>query len=366
MKKSAAALLIAVLASGCASWHRLRPGQTETGLALRVSSHEPQAARREAVETVLPLFLADATRPHTKEILDREVFARLNEFVGRERLPRHGMAVVEVLPDKLAPVLLASGLARPREYASGQEKVLVALGRADRGLSPAELVVGDAMRMALFGAGLQARDLHDAFDPATKDKDRLVVLPENVTVAAAARGGWSWVETGSVVGAVGRDVSAAIFRGEARLDGRFYELGFSSAPYEFSIEESAVDVSTGGAFNLALEQVGQKAATRIQERIAERRDGRTNIAFMLPGPKSVERIRGLLAVLRRVPGVEGATLYAWNGPYESVDVWAYVHGLTPEDLVARLMHADPSLNVTGIDSELREIFIEAPMPGLEQ
>jgi hypothetical protein len=67
-----------------------------------------------------------------------------------------------------------------------------------------------------------------------------------------------------------------------------------------------------------------------------------------------------------VPGVDGATLYSWNGPYESVDVWAYVHALTPEDLVARLMHADPSLNITGIDSELREVFIEAPLPGIDQ
>jgi hypothetical protein len=365
MKKSAVVVLAALL-SGCASWHRLRPGQTETGLAVRVSAHSPEAARREAVETVLPLFLADPARPRTREILDREVFAHLKDFVGRERLPRHGLSVVEVLPDKLAPVLLESGLARPRGYASGQEKVLVALGAPGRPVSQADLVVGDALRLGLFGAGIHVRDLHDAFDPATEKKEGLVVLTEAQTLSAAARGGWSWVATGAVAGTVGRDVTASIFRGDARLDGRFFELGFSSEPIDISIEESAVDVSTGGAFNLALEQVGQKAATRIQGLITARRDGRTNVAFLLPGPKSVERIRALLAILRSVPGVDGATLYSWNGPYESVDVWAYVHALTPEDLVARLMHADPSLNITGIDSELREVFIEAPLPGIDQ
>jgi hypothetical protein len=365
MRKSAVVLLAALLASGCASWHRLRPGQTDKGLALRVNSRDPEAAHREAVETVLPLFLADAARPRTREILDKAVFAHLKEFVGRERLPRRGLCVVEVLPDALAPVLLETDLARPRGYASGQEKVLVALGRPGRGATPADLAVADALRLALFGAGIQARDLHDAFDPATKDKDRLVVLPEAETVAGAVSGGWSWVVTGRAAATVGPDVSGSIFRGEARLDGRFFEMGFSTAPVEFDVEENAVDVSTGGAANLALEQVGQKAASEIKARIASRREGRTNVAFMMPGPKSVERVRALLAVLRRVPGVDGATLYKWNGPYESVDVWAYVHGLSPEDLVARLIRVDPSLNITGIDSELREVFIEPPMPGIE-
>jgi len=365
MRKTAFVLLAVLSASGCASWHRLQPGPTETGLAIRVNAHAPEAARREAIETFLPLYLSDVTRPHSRETLDRLVFKHLKEFVGRERLPRTGLAVVEVLPDKLAPVLVETDLVRPPGYASGQEKVLVALGSQDRPLSAGDLVVGDTLRLALFGAGIQARDLHDAFDPATKDKDRLKVLPEPETVVAAERGGWGWVVAGSAEGAVGRETGTAAYRGTARFSGRFYEIGYSSVPVEFSLVESAVDVSTSAAYESALEQVAQKAAGQIKARIQSRRDGRTNVAFMLQGPKSVSRIRSLLAVLRRVPGVEGATLYAWNGPYDSVDVWAFVHGLSPEELVARLMHAAPSLNITGIDSELREVFIEGPLPGVE-
>jgi hypothetical protein len=70
-------------------------------------------------------------------------------------------------------------------------------------------------------------------------------------------------------------------------------------------------------------------------------------------------------MLRRVEGVDGAALYAWNGPYDSVDVWAFVKGLRPEDLVARIIHDDPTINVVGIDTERREVFIEPPMPGMQ-
>jgi len=361
MKRFLPAAVAVLLSCGCAS---LKPGQTDDGLAVRVSTIDRQAARREAIESVLPLFL-DRPRPGASETLERLVFSRTGDYVGRERLKKRREPIVEILLDRLAPVLQKSDLVRPPGYLSGQEKVLIALGSPGLAPSAAEITVGDAMRLALFGADIMARDLRDPFDPATRDKERVTVLADTVTVPAAIRGGFDWIVTGSVSGTAGPDKDSDMSRAAARLDARFYEVHFSSTPLDLSIAETAVDVSTGAAYSRALEQAGQSTADKIKGLIAERRAGRTNVAFLMPGPKSPERIRTLLTLLRRVPGVDGATLYAWSGPYDSVDVWAFVHGLSPEDLVARILQKDEKFNVVGIDTERREVFIEPPMPGMQ-
>lgn len=365
MRPQALIALAVLLAGGCASWHRLRPGPTPEGQAVRVSSHEPEAARREAIESLMPLFLTDEERSSAQERLQRVIFSRTRDFVGRKRLPKHGVRAVEVLLDKLSAALQASGIARPPGYVSGQEKVLIALGPP--GVLPrlGEVVVGDALRLALFGRGIQARDLRDPFDESNKDAEHFRLLVETETVAAAARGGWDWVVAGDISSGVGREPQSRTFRAAARLDGRFYELRFSSAPAAFESSASAVDVSTTASLTRALEQTGQAAAAQVQARIEKRRAGRTTVACLLPGAKDLGRVRALLSTLRGMPEVEGAVLYAWDGPFDSMSVWVFVHDLTPEGLVARLLHVDHELRVTGIDSEEREIFFEAPMEGME-
>ncbi len=365
MKRSRVILLAALFLPGCASWHRLQPGQTDTGLALDVRATAPEAARREAVDAVLPLLLVDGAGSRRKEVLDKLIYAHLKRYVGRLRVVRGRGCVVEVLPDALAPVLLEAGLSRPRGYSSGQEKVLVALGVPGRVYGPMDFTSGDALRLALFGAGVFVRDLRDPFDPANKDKDRQVILSDTQTVVAAALGGWGWVVAGHTVAAAGRDGSSGMYRAAARLDARLYDVEAAGTPTLFSAYDEAVDVSTSAAVGRALEGAGQKAATEVQAQIKSRRAGRSNVAFMLAGPKDPSRLRSLLTMLRGVPGVDGAALYKWNGPYDSIDVWAYVQGLSPEDLVARVIKADPSLTVVGIDSELREVFLQPPMPGID-
>lgn len=365
MRRSGVFLLAALFLPGCASWHRLQPGQTDAGLALAVRATTPAAARREAVDAVLPLLLVDGAGTHREEVLDKLIYAHLKRYVGRLRVVRGRGCIVEVLPDALAPVLLDAGLSRPSGYASGQEKVLVALGVPGSTYGPLDFTSGDALRLALFGAGVFVRDLRDPFDPANKDKDRQVILSDTQTVAAAALGGWGWVVAGHTVAAAGRGASSGMYHAAARLDARLFDVEASSAPTLFSSYAEAVDVSTSAAVGRALEGAGQKAAAEVQAQIKSRRAGRSNVAFMLAGPKDPHRLRALLATLRGVPGVDGAALYKWNGPYDSIDVWAYAQGLSPEDLVARVLHADPSLTVVGIDSEEREVFLQPPMPGMD-
>jgi hypothetical protein len=362
MRNFLVAALAAVLASGCAS---LNPGPTKKGLAVRVSSRTRPAARREALAGVLPLFFPDGVAENAAR-LDRLVLSRAGDFTGRERLGGRRPPVVEVLIDELAAVLMKEGLARPAGYVTGQERILIALGPSGRAPTKADLVVGSALRVALFGRNYVARDLHDPTDMANSDKDieRYKVLIETQTVAIAA-GGWDWAVTGAVSAAVVRAPTRGVYRAAAHLDGNFYELAYSSAPIAFGGDSAVVDVSTSAAADHALEQLGAEVAGGVARRIAQRRAGRESVAFLLPGPKDPARVRALIAALRRVPEVEGASLYQWNGPFDSMDVWAFVQGLTPEGLVAKLLADDPDLRVVGIDSEAHEVFLEAPLPGPE-
>ncbi len=365
MKRTAVVLSLAASCAACASWHRLEPGQTDRGLAISVREQEPAAARRAAVDAMLPLMLVDGSVPDRRKLLDKLVYSHLGRYTGRLRRVRGRGCIVEVVPDALAPVLVDAGLSRPRGYPSGQDKVLVALGVAGRPYGGADFAAGDALRLALFAAGIFTRDLRDPFDPANNDKDRRVILADTTTVAEAATGGWGWIVTGHAVAAVDLSAQTGTAKGAARLDARLFDASASTAPYAFSTYDEEVDVSTKAALSRALEQVGQKASTEVQARVRAARAGRNHVAFMLAGPKDPERVRSLLSTLRRTPGVDGAALYKWNGPYDSVDIWAYARGLTAEDLVARVLRVDPSLNFVGIDSELREVFIEAPMPGMD-
>jgi hypothetical protein len=362
MNRLLVAALCVLAASGCAS---LRPGPTEKGLAVRVSSRTRAAARREALASTLPLFFPDGIAPNPAR-LERYVLSRSGDFIGRERLGGKRPPVVEVLIDELAAVLMREGLARPPGYVTGQEKVLIALGPSGGAPRKTDLVVGSALRVALFGRNFLARDLHDPTDIANSDKDivRYAVLTETQTVSIAW-GYWDWAVTGSVLASIGAEPTRGVSRAVAHLDGRFYELNFSSAPIPFGADAEAVDVSTSAAVDRALEQLGTEVAGGVARRVAERRAGRESVAFMLAGAKDPARVRSLIAALRKVPGVEGASLYQWNGPFDSMDVWAFVQGLTPESLAAKLLGDNPDLRIIGIDSEAHEIFLEAPMSGME-
>ena len=62
-----------LLAAGCASVRR--PGPTPKGIAAAVPAHDKAGARRQALEAVLPLFMAPGARLEKAEALEKAVFA---------------------------------------------------------------------------------------------------------------------------------------------------------------------------------------------------------------------------------------------------------------------------------------------------
>ena len=63
---------VLLLGAGCAS--APRPGPTLEGVAVPVPAHDKAAARRQAVESLLPLFLTPAARREKAPEIEKAVF----------------------------------------------------------------------------------------------------------------------------------------------------------------------------------------------------------------------------------------------------------------------------------------------------
>lgn len=349
-------LAAVLLGSGCAS--APRPGPTPGGLAVRVQARDRAAARREALGSVLPLFLSDAALGRRAEALEAEVFARAPEFIGSEKIPKKGDGVVEVLVDPLSTALQKAGLIRPPGYASGPEVVLIALGDRATGPLPTERLAAEAFETALFGRGFQAQD---ADDTLARLKHPLKAKNEADAVAEAAAGGWPWLAAGRLTAEAAREPRADAWRAKARLSISLYGLSApGAAPERFDADGQALDVSSFSAVSHALEQAAQEAAARVDGALSRRRAGRATLGVLISGYKQPELIRRVVDDLRRVPGVEGAALATWHGPDEMALIHVFAAGLRADALAARLLHDDASLRVDAIETQDGRVTVEGP------
>ncbi|MDE2490180.1 MAG: hypothetical protein KGM24_04995 [Elusimicrobia bacterium] len=362
MRRSAFAAAL-LLASGCASWRALPPGPTPEGFVVLVPAAEKAAARREAVEAALPLFLSDDARSARASAVEDRVLARAADFVGRERLARRRKgearlppSAVEVRVDKLSGALLSTGLLQPAGFPLGSEPILLALG------DPAAPAVADraaaqSLETALFGRGLEAQDARDPLVPLKRPLESTTTAE---LVLEAARDGWPRLVTGRTALAAERDASSGAWRGSARLDADFYELRASSAAQSFTASGRTVELSSASAISRAIDQATAEAALRISKLIERGRAGRTTIAVLLDGYKDPAYVRRVIDDLRAAPGVAGASLIAWNGPEGMTLVRAFAVGLTAETLTAELLERDSSLRVSGIESEDGRLTLDGP------
>lgn len=355
--RRAALPVVLLLASACAS---LRPGPTSDGAAVRVGAREKAAARREAIEAVLPLFLTDAARSGKSAALETAVFEKPDRFIGRSRLPgkgKQGDSVVEVRLDALSDALKKAGLVRPPGYEAGPELVLIALG--DRGAGPdaAERLAADFLETALFARGIQAQD---ADDRLIKLKHPLKAKTEAAAAAEARAGGWAWLAAGRAEASARREPESAAWRARARLSVSLYGVAGSSGPARFDGNGEATDVSSFSASGRALEYAAQDAAREVEAEMARRRAGRATIAIFLSGRKETDYVLRVIRDLRRVPGVEGAALAAWRALDEMLLLHAYAVGLGADLLTARLLRQDASLRVGSIETSDNRLTLEGP------
>lgn len=348
------ALLAVLLAGaplcGCSG---LRPGGTEDGLAVAVSAADPVLARRAAVESVLGLYLTPERRAAEKDKLD-ELLARPGRFTGKEKR-KAGASVVEVKLTPLAAALDEAGLVRPSGFPKGPGRVLIVLAEP-----AASLGVGyasDSLRRALSARGISAADASDALlkRPSLRSK------PVAELVKDAFESGVDFVLVGGAAAEARPDEGSGAWRAEAVLDARLK----SSLADEGSLVDaaaSAVDLSSGPALAKALEQAGDSAAAPTAAAIAEARQGRSEVIVEARGAGGPARMAGLIATLRRLAGVKGAALAVHRNEEGAALVRAFCEGLKADELAARLLRADSTLVVLGVEPELGRLIVELGSP----
>jgi hypothetical protein len=355
MKRAGLAGLL-LLTSACAS--APRPGPTPRGLAVTVRAPGKLAARREAIESLLPLFLPPQALREKSAAIEKAIFTgKSKRFVGYEKLSRKGDSLVEVLVEQVSADLQRAGLIRPPGYAAGEEPVLIAMGDRSVGPTSAERYAADAFEGALFGRGLQAQD---ADDQLVKLAHPITAKTEKDTVAQAAAAGWGWLVTGSVSAVARHDVPSDSWRGRARYSLALYGVAGATEPARFDADGEALDVSSAAAITQSVEQAAQAAAVRVGTTMERKRVGRATIAVLVSGWKDPAFLREVVDELRRTDGIVGASLISWHGLDDMALIHAYATTLTADGLAAKLINRAPKLRVTAVESEDSRLTIAGP------
>jgi hypothetical protein len=351
----AAALLAAspLFHAGCGGLRGLRPGGTEHGLAVSVVASDPVMARRAAVESVLGLYLSPDKRAASRDALD-ELLARPAKFTGREKL-KDGTALVEVKLAPLAAALEEAGLVRPSGFPTGPGRVLIVLSEPKAPLGAG--YASDSLRRALTARGVSAADASDMLlkSPTLRAK----TVDELVKEAFAS--GVDYVLLGGAAVEASVDESAGAWRAEAVLDAR---LKTSPADEGALVDAAAhaVDLSSGPALAKALEQAGDEAAAPASAAIAAARKGRAELLVEARGGGGPSRMSGLIASLRSLQGVKGAALLTHRTDEGAAIVRVFAENLKTDELAARLLRADPSLVVLGVEPENARLIVELGSP----
>lgn len=356
MRRAALPALL-LLSAACAS--APRPGPTKDGIAVLVPAREKTAARRQAVESVLPLFLSLDARRAKAAAVEKALFTppkKLKTFIGALKVGQTGSAA-EVKVDALSAALHGAGLVRPPGYASGPEVLLLALGDRAVGPTSTEHFAADALETALFGRGVQAQD---ADDELLKLKHPITAKSEAGVVVQAAEGGWAGVATGGVAEAVNREAQSSAWRAKARYSLALYGLGRSTEPVRVAADGEALNVSSGSALTDAIEAAAQDAAMRVEKAAARRHEGRATIGVFVSGWKDPSFLRRLVVDLRGIDGVDGAALVAWRELDDMALIHAYAGALTADALAAKLINADPAVKITAVETEDARLTIAGP------
>jgi len=353
------ALLPALLLLGAACASAPRPGPTENGIGVLVPARDKATARRQAVESVLPLFLSSDARREKAAAIDKALFAppkKTKAFIGGLKISKTG-AAAEVKVDALSAALQGAGLVRPPGYSTGPEVLLLALGDRSIGPNPTERFAADALETALFGRGLQAQD---ADDDLLKLQHPITAKTEDGVVRQAAEGGWAGVATGGVLEAVNSETQSSAWRAKARFMLSLYGMTRSTEPIRVEADGEALAVSSGSAVTDAIEAAAQEAAMRVEKAAAKRHEGRAVIGVLVSGWKDPAFLRRLIVNMRGIDGVDGAALVAWRELDDMALIHAYAGALTADGLAARLLNADPTLRITAVETEDGRLTIAGP------
>lgn len=352
MRRAPAAAVLLLLGACAAP----APGPTPEGIAVSVRARERGAARREALTALLPLFVAEPARSEKAAAIEK-VLVEPGRIVGRERPAKKGPGVVEVRVDALSAALRKTGAVAPPGYEIGPEIVLIASGDRAAPRAARDKFAADALEIALFGRGIQAKDADDELSPIPTP---LKAKTEAAAAEEAARQGWAWLAAARATAAAKREPVSAAWRATAKMRVSLYALAASTEPAAFESSGEALDVSSASATARAIEAAAQEAAVRVDGGMAARRGGRATLAVLVSGRKDPAYLGRVVSDLRRAPGVVGAALASWSSLDGMALIHVYVRGLKAEDLAARLLHDDASLRIGAIETADGRLTLEGP------
>lgn len=352
------AVLLSLFLPAAACGPALRAGPTGDGIAVAVRARDKAAARREAIESVLPLFMTDSARRERSAALEKAVFGGgMKPFIGSLKAAKNGKGLAEVRVDALSSVLQRAGLVRPEGYAAGPQAVLIALGDRTAGPTSTERYAADALETALFGRGIQAQDADDQLVKLAKP---ITAKTEAETVSQAAAAGWGWLATGGAVEVARRDETSKSWRARARYSLSLYGIRASTQPTRFEAEAQALDVSSAAAAAQAVEAAAQEAAARVDAAMTRRAAGRATIGVFVSGWKDPVFLRRLVEELRAADGVAGAALVSWRSLDDMALFHVYAGALTADALAAKLINRDAELRVTAVETADQRLMIAGP------
>lgn len=331
-----------------------------------ISEHASQAeavasAQRQAVEELFDLFLTTAARAQGRDVLERGVLSRAQDFIPRYRTVSSQVSGgvlsqrlhLLVSYEKLGKDLDGLGLVRP-EGVAGMPRVLISLRESGPGAGARAGTASQAMRRSLLERGYAAVDFSDhASSDSQKNGSEKEGLKEARKLSAQV------LISGSAQAAAEDDSRLTGYLPyRARVAVKAVEVPSSEVIVDFVQEATAVDVSSAGAAAKALADAGQLAAGRLREALGRRYRERTEMDVLFMGLGGLDKARRLIFALRDQPGVIAAALDSVSG--KDVKLRVFVESPSADELAAQLMKLKGySLNVRMVEQEYHYLEMEA-------
>ncbi len=375
MIRFGAAALWALQLSACG----LKPGTRQEGEVVEAQGPSVEAARRNAVGSLLDMYVSSATLASAAPELDRSVLAHADRYVSESRVVSEDAGAPARVRALIAPGRLREEIdlmdLENRERLAGARRVMVAL----KGEAAACLVCGGtqawksgglhepgACRPAGCASSQLKRGLQRRGFLAWDFSDRRQV-PDSAwggpREAAAGLGADVLVDGDAAAEPVEDRTLAGYHQARGRVRAGASSL-LEGRSYGIDVDEQAVavDITTAGARSRALENAGERAAEELAEGLRKNGWGGTReIAVLIAGLQDLAAARRIISDLRRIPGVRAASLVAQEGPFALLRAHSE---LEASELAASLLgYKSHGLHPVSVETDFIELEIPRPKKG---
>lgn len=347
--------LALVALAGCSS-KNLVIGPTQLGLIVPVTTAVKIDACRQAVESVLPLYMSSSERLRQSDAVAAAVLKTPCEFIKAKNFGAHGAA--EVMIDKLGEKLDAHGLLRPAGFMGHDRQLLVDFGDAAASApNPVDIAAGTEMETALFGRGLVVKDARDTLAPL---RPPITGHTTAERLAQSRSGGWTDYLTGRVEAAAAFEPKTKSWRATATVDTTLYSAESRDGQI-VSGKGDGVELSSGPAVARAVESACADVALRIDHALERGHKGRAEMAILLEGYRDFNFVMRVVEDLRAVSGVTYAGAAGWNQAEGMTSLRVYSEDVNAEKLAIGLLKHDNDLHISGIETGEGRLTVEGPM-----